>query len=333
MSGHAATGKGKAKKHKGHEEEHENHERWLVSYADMLTLLFVLFVVLYAISSVNQQKFDALKDGMAKGFGSPVGGLNGSTGALSDPGINAQAIDVSAAQAAAGPSKGTGMPTKAQVESAAKDLLARRKIAEESVKAQQLDKLKAQLDAELTKRGLKNTVNTRITARGVVITVLADNVTFARNSATLQPGGKRILDGLVPVLASVGNSVSVEGNTDTTRSAPKGWDSEFGLSSARAVGVVDYLSKVKGIPVDRLSSTGRGLTNPLVPGTSVKANKLNRRVEIIVLAEETAPDVSDSLTEAEADELTAATDAEVAAQAAAEAKAKANAEASHLTTH
>ena len=96
MSGHAAHPKGK--KHKGgHEEEHENHERWVLSYADMLTLLFVLFVVLYAISSVNQQKFDALKDGMAKGFGSPLGGLSGSTGALTDPGISPQPIDMAVA--------------------------------------------------------------------------------------------------------------------------------------------------------------------------------------------------------------------------------------------
>src|ERR1043165_1288030 len=67
--GHA---KGGHRKHKGgHDEEHENHERWLVSYADMMTLLMVLFIVMFAISQVDQKKFAALKNGLAVGFGAP----------------------------------------------------------------------------------------------------------------------------------------------------------------------------------------------------------------------------------------------------------------------
>ena len=54
---------------RGHEEEHENHERWLVTYADMVTLLMVLFIVMFAMSQVDQKKFNALKDGLAAGFG------------------------------------------------------------------------------------------------------------------------------------------------------------------------------------------------------------------------------------------------------------------------
>ena len=59
------------KKHAAHDEEHENHERWLVSYADMMTLLMVLFIVMFAISQVDQKKFAELKNGLAVGFGSP----------------------------------------------------------------------------------------------------------------------------------------------------------------------------------------------------------------------------------------------------------------------
>src|ERR1044072_4722269 len=82
MSGHPSKGAAKAhgKKHAAHEEEHENHERWLVSYADMMTLLMVLFIVMFAISSVNQGKFDELKQGLRRGFGAPqtmlAGGLD-----------------------------------------------------------------------------------------------------------------------------------------------------------------------------------------------------------------------------------------------------------------
>ena len=72
-----SSGGGGAKRRKGGHEEHEehvNHERWLVSYADMLTLLFVLFVVLFSMSSVDQKKFAELAAGLSAGFGAPVRG-------------------------------------------------------------------------------------------------------------------------------------------------------------------------------------------------------------------------------------------------------------------
>ena len=66
-----AGGHGRRGGHEEEHEEHENHERWLVSYADMMTLLMVLFIVMFAISSINQGKFDQLKEGLHKGFGAP----------------------------------------------------------------------------------------------------------------------------------------------------------------------------------------------------------------------------------------------------------------------
>ena len=65
------------RRHEEHE-EHANHERWLVSYADMMTLLMVLFIVMFAISQVDQRKFDQLKDGMAAGFGATASPFDGS---------------------------------------------------------------------------------------------------------------------------------------------------------------------------------------------------------------------------------------------------------------
>ena len=72
----------------GHEEEHENHERWLVTYADMLTLLMVLFIVMFAISQVDQKRFNALKDGLAAGFGQSVSVLQGSDAVMEQPGVS-----------------------------------------------------------------------------------------------------------------------------------------------------------------------------------------------------------------------------------------------------
>ena len=76
--GHGGHGGRRAKKHEEHE-EHENHERWLVSAFDMMTLLFVLFVVLFAMSKVDEDKFAALAKGLAESFGNPVTVLTSTT--------------------------------------------------------------------------------------------------------------------------------------------------------------------------------------------------------------------------------------------------------------
>ena len=83
----SSSGRGRRRPKKHEEEEHENHERWLVSYADMMTLLMVLFIVMFAISQVDQRRFDMLKDGMAAGFGSSSSPFQGSEGTMSAEGI------------------------------------------------------------------------------------------------------------------------------------------------------------------------------------------------------------------------------------------------------
>ena len=76
-----------------HEEEHENHERWLVTYADMITLLMVLFIVLFAMSTVEEKKFNALKEGLAAGFGQSTSILDGSTSVLEETGVSGRRAD------------------------------------------------------------------------------------------------------------------------------------------------------------------------------------------------------------------------------------------------
>src|SRR5689334_4853477 len=91
MAGHGGRRGG------GHDEEHENHERWLVSYADMMTLLMVLVIVLFAISQVDQKKFAALKDGLTSGFGATVNvPVSGGTGITQTDGVVPAPIDVGA---------------------------------------------------------------------------------------------------------------------------------------------------------------------------------------------------------------------------------------------
>src|SRR4051794_37528300 len=97
-----SSGSGHGKRHIEEEhEEHENHERWLVSYADMMTLLMVLFIVMFAISQVDQRKFAALKTGLEAGFGTPVAMMPGGD-AMLDPGGNVAPDSVNLAGTAAG---------------------------------------------------------------------------------------------------------------------------------------------------------------------------------------------------------------------------------------
>src|SRR5918992_4196307 len=99
----SAGGSGGGRKRKGAHEEHEehvNHERWLVSYADMLTLLFVLFVVLFSMSSVDQKKFAELAAGLSEGFGAQTAAFSGSAANLD--GTASQAVSINPAAPPAG---------------------------------------------------------------------------------------------------------------------------------------------------------------------------------------------------------------------------------------
>ena len=88
MSAH----KGRSKPHI--EEEHENHERWLVSYADMVTLLFCLFVVMFAIGAVDQEKFEEFSNGLTAGFGAPLSVVSSADGILDQSGVMPVPVDL-----------------------------------------------------------------------------------------------------------------------------------------------------------------------------------------------------------------------------------------------
>jgi len=92
MSGHGKSPGGRKARGGGHEEEHENHERWAVSYADMMTVLMALFLVLFAMSSVDSAKYEQLRDSLAAGFGNHVLDSGGSI--LADAGNTPNPVEV-----------------------------------------------------------------------------------------------------------------------------------------------------------------------------------------------------------------------------------------------
>ena len=166
MSGH---GGGRRKKHEEHE-EHENHERWLVSYADMVTLLMVLFVVMFAMSQVDEKKYAQLKDGLAAGFGSSDSLLSGSQSILDQAGSSTvQAIS---------PQVNTDDMTPEQQQAVAdavqqaQALQNQRSWDEATAEAERLERVRKDLLGALDARGLAGDVTTSYDHRGLVVSLV-----------------------------------------------------------------------------------------------------------------------------------------------------------------
>ena len=280
-----STGHGRRRqKHEEHE-EHENHERWLVSAFDMMTLLFVLFVVLFAMSQVDKDKFAALAKGFSEAFGSPISvqtsplpdgsvldGLNGAIDIASaiPPDPTVQDADVEAAAAAAAAERAKNVAAEA---AAAYDNLAAAREA---------------IDAALKAAGYDGAAQFEIDERGLVVHIVADAVLFDAEEAVLRPEGGTILSAVAPTLIGLPNQLAVEGHANHLPVSAGGpWPSNWELSAFRATTVVRYLAG-DGVPQNRMSADAYGSTRPLVPETDPKAITVNRRVDIVVLSNASA---------------------------------------------
>jgi chemotaxis protein MotB len=291
-----SSGGGGARKKKGGHEEHEehvNHERWLVSYADMLTLLFVLFVVLFSMSSVDQKKFSELAAGLSEGFGAQSAAFSGSAAQLDGSGNATQVVQI---DAGANPSDGTsGMASMSEKEKKAVEAAlkaeSRAKASKDAQAAtkevKNLKEIEKKVTDALVKAKLQDQVKFTINERGLVITVVTNEVVFAGNRADLQSGGQKILDAIAPALAKLPNNIEVDGHTNQLKAKttyyPSGWE----LSAARASTVVRYLTG-HGLPKNRMSAVGFSDTKPLIDPKDPKSVQMNRRVDVVVLTQLTA---------------------------------------------
>ena len=262
-----------------HEEEHAEEggmERWLLTYADMITLLMVLFIVLFSIGQVDLKKFEQLREGLTESFGTPAPALSsdaaGASGVL-DGGIAAAGEDLSAEEIAqALESQATRMASIRQEQ-------------------RQLQETKEQIQGTLEGAGLGDQVTYRLTPRGLVLNIVSDDVLFDLGRAELKPGGRQVLDGVANALSGIPNKIAIEGHTDDQPlngglPFPTNWE----LSTGRATSVLRYFVETHGIVAGRLSAAGYADQQPLVPNDHAFNQARNRRVEIVVLtsAEEAA---------------------------------------------
>jgi chemotaxis protein MotB len=268
------------RKHAAHEEEHENHERWLVTYADMITLLMVLFIVLFAMSTVEEKKFNALKAGLAAGFGQSTSVLDGSSSILDQPGMSV-AAPINPNKIAESPEI-KEIQTSAVTAAMAKQQQAR--YAEASTEADRLRGIESRLLTALRRRGLEDDVRTTIDGRGLTVSLVSRHVVFANNLASFTDRGRLIVRTIAPILRELPDRLAIEGHTNQVKVKPKYFASDWDLSAARAITVLRYLNERQDVPARRLSAVGFGNIKPLVDPALPQSQELNKRVDIVVLS-------------------------------------------------
>jgi chemotaxis protein MotB len=237
------------RKKAGHESEHPD-ERWLVSYADMVTLLMALFIVMFAMANVNTSKYDALKQSLA--------------GALSPsllPGGESVAEDGGAAAV-----QPTADPAQAAAQREDDDL----------------KRLKERVDGYAASSGLSNKLLARVERRGLVITVLTDDLLFDSGSAVLRSEGHDLMHAIGDLLRRENDHrVVVEGYTDTDPIATSQFPTNWELSTARASTVVRSFVEA-GVAPQRLTAAGRAFLDPIASNATAGGRSTNRRVQIVL---------------------------------------------------
>jgi chemotaxis protein MotB len=249
------------KKH--HEEGHVNHERWLVSYADMITLLMVLFVVLFAMGQTDKSKLEVLRTSLQRAFsvevlrGTDASSLRGSTGeSLIPPPVPMAITQEMIAM--------TGMPNP------------------DAKMAAALHEVREALSEIPVPPDASGSVDVGASREGIVIS-LAGNMLFDSGKADLKPRGMTLLDTLSERLRTMPNEIRVEGHTDNIPIATALYPSNWELSSARATTVGRYLVEHSEVAPRRISAAGYGEFRPVAPNDSREGRARNRRVDLVVL--------------------------------------------------
>jgi chemotaxis protein MotB len=257
------------------EEEPENSERWLLTYADMITLLMVLFIVLFAIGQVDQKKFDKLHDGLANSFGQSTV-LQGSDGLLE--GSSAQAAVPNDAVVTARSLQNQQAAAAQAQQTAAAQAAARRQQAS-------MEAVRKRIVAALKKQGLADAVQFQTKEqRGLVVNVVTDRVLFDLGEATLRPQGAKVLDAIAPALKDLPNEMVIEGHTDNLPISDARFASNWELSTQRATTVLRHLL-TRGLAARKVAAAGYADQRPLTQDSSAGNRARNRRVAIVILSD------------------------------------------------
>ncbi|HUO18607.1 MAG TPA: flagellar motor protein MotD [Steroidobacteraceae bacterium] len=278
-----------ARKPKRHE-EHTNHEAWAIPYGDLITLLLAFFVVMYALSTVNQGKYRLLSDSLYAAFrGEPrtlepvqLGQHQAGAGADSHTGVlQQQRPDPQHAPAAGELVKLA--PVMPQVAPTRAAELAAQAAQREAALARVADQVQNAL-GDLVRRNL---MTVRRKEMWVEVELRTD-ILFTSGSAQPAPTAVPVLERLAQVLAPLPNAIRVEGYTDNVPIRTSVFYSNWELSAARAGSVVRVLSG-QGVDPGRLAVVGYGEQRPVASNDTPEGRNANRRVVVVILAVESPP--------------------------------------------
>jgi chemotaxis protein MotB len=287
-------------------EEHANHEAWAIPYGDLITLLLAFFVVMYAMSSVNEGKYRVLSDALNAEFrGAPrsmtpiqIGEKQRGSGvegevqvvqqALLDgaPKNMVDALPLESKDTTPGKSRGESANVQErQSGGAVRDAMLS---AASTDTTQALEKVATQVEAAMSNLIRENLVAVRRHGLWVEVEVKTD-ILFPSGVASLSPFATSVLQPLADAIAPFNNPVRVEGHTDnvpiTTAAFPSNWE----LSAARAASVVHLFTK-RGIDPSRLTVIGLGEYRPAKPNATADGRDANRRVVLVILGSDETPE-------------------------------------------
>jgi chemotaxis protein MotB len=272
----------RGRRRRGGAEHAESGERWLLTYADMITLLMALFMVLFSISSVNVSKVQALQKSLKAAFspsilpgGKAIAKQGSSVSASQAPpaSLELQAIQPITKEGSSGSQNNSVSSQSAAA--AGREAAAQR---EQSEFAQ----IKRELDAYAAAHGFGASVKTTIEPRGLVIRVLTDDLLFATGSAALEGRGGGLLSEIAGLLnVDESHPIDVEGNTDDVPIHSSQFPNNWALSTARASTVASFLVE-HGVAPHRLTASGYAEQRPVDSNATAAGRARNRRVEIVM---------------------------------------------------
>jgi len=251
----------KRKKHQ--EEEHENLERWLVSYADFITLLFAFFVTMYAISRVDERKLGSMVESLHRALGSTMF-------------TQASHPEPGAFQSSAYPVNVAIVPTPREKGVSSEDF---EKLAQEIRKkmAERMEHDGSYGEASL------NELKFIIDKRGLVLR-FSERFFFDSGDASIRPEVVPLLTVLAQSLEALPNQVRIEGHTDSVPIRTARFPSNWELSTARATSIVHYFLTHHRFEPNRLSAAGYGEFRPIAKNQTADGRSQNRRVDIVILS-------------------------------------------------
>lgn len=256
------------------QEEHENHERWLVSYADFITLLFAFFTTLYAISTVDAQKMGKMVYSMQQSFDSSLFPEGSKT------------LTISPGAGGSGSSESNELLNSLKLQDGVQireAVLSRGGTGKRIISSKEdFHKLKRSIESLISSDALKGSVQISVDSRGLVIH-LGEGGFFDSGSEIIKPEGRSLLDTIATSLVSMDNLIRIEGHTDTDPIKTSRFASNWELSTARATEILKYMIAKFGFRPEFLSAMGYGEYRPVASNDAEEGKARNRRVDIVLL--------------------------------------------------